>query len=149
MTRELTGRHVLIIAICAFATIVGANLAMLFAATGSFPGLVVRNAYVASQGWNARTSAQQDLGIRASVSYGAGVLRVAMSERDGSPAETGPTTVSVGRPADARTDKAVAMTRRGHALAGSVELAPGVWQIRINARDGAWTATAQLYVDAP
>lgn len=50
--RELTGRHVLIIALAAFGVILAANLTMLFAATGTFPGLVVKNSYVASQQFN-------------------------------------------------------------------------------------------------
>ena len=56
--RPLTGRKVLLIAVAAFAVILAANLAMLLAATGTFPGLVVKNSYVASQDWTARTDAQ-------------------------------------------------------------------------------------------
>ena len=49
MTKELTGRHVLIITLAAFGVIIAVNLVMAFLAVGSFPGLEVKNSYVASQ----------------------------------------------------------------------------------------------------
>ena len=52
---------------------------------GTFPGLVVKNSYVASQGWDRRTAAQRALGWTAAADYGNGVLRVAMTGRDGMP----------------------------------------------------------------
>ena len=49
MTRELTGRHVLVITLCAFGTIIAVNVFMAVMAVGTFPGLEVKNSYVASQ----------------------------------------------------------------------------------------------------
>ena len=57
--KPLTGRKVLLIAVAAFGVVIAANLAMLLAATGTFPGLVVKNSYVASQGFDAKTAAQR------------------------------------------------------------------------------------------
>ncbi|MEM1164482.1 MAG: FixH family protein, partial [Pseudomonadota bacterium] len=68
-TGELKGGHVLMIAITAFGIIIAANMTMLFAATGSFPGLVVENSYIAGQGWNQRTQAQHDLGWTSEVLF--------------------------------------------------------------------------------
>ena len=52
-----------------FGVIIAANLAMLFAATGTFPGLVVKNSYAASQGWDRKTDAQRELGLIGLVAF--------------------------------------------------------------------------------
>ena len=49
-----TGRHMLAVVFAFFAAIIAVNLVMAFLATGTFPGLVVKNSYVASQGYNQR-----------------------------------------------------------------------------------------------
>ena len=97
--RPLTGRKVLLIAVAAFAVILAANLAMLLAATGTFPGLVVKNSYVASQGWDRKTEAQRALGWRAAADYGDGTVRVAMTGRDGAPVRGLSVVAVVGRAA--------------------------------------------------
>ena len=42
MARELTGRHVLLITVAGFGTIIAVNLIMAFLAVGTFPGLEVK-----------------------------------------------------------------------------------------------------------
>lgn len=148
MINELKGYHVLAIAVAAFAVIITANMAMLFAATGTFPGLVVKNAYVASQGWNARTSAQQALGWEASISYGGGAVRVALVDDKGAQVETD-LIVTIGRP----TTDAEDVTRTLATGAGSglvpVELGPGTWRVEIRTPDGAYRRSTRLYIPVP
>jgi nitrogen fixation protein FixH len=61
-----------------FGLIIGVNLTMAYLAVGSWPGLVVKNSYVASQQFNAtlRDAAHQaDLGWTGTLEYRDGALR--------------------------------------------------------------------------
>ena len=150
--KPLTGKKVLLIAVAAFGVVLAANLAMLFAATSTFPGLVVKNSYVASQGWNRKTAAQRALGWKAAGDYGDGTLRVAMTGRDGAPV-TGLNLVAVvGRPAGAREDMRLELAEGADGYAASLVLAPGMWRIVITGTDaegGSFEAVAQLYIRNP
>ena len=59
---EITGKHVLAITVSAFAVIIGVNVVMAWKAISTFPGLEVKNSYVASQTFDADRAAQQALG---------------------------------------------------------------------------------------
>jgi len=61
--RKLTGRHVLLIFVAAFGVIISVNLVLAYSAVNTFPGLEVRNSYVASQTFNDRKAAQEALGL--------------------------------------------------------------------------------------
>lgn len=147
--KRLTGRGVLIIALAAFGIIIAANLAMLFAATGSFPGLVVKNSYVASQGWDRRTAAQRALGWQASAAYRAGALHVTMTARDGKPVTGLTITAVVGRPASTREDIHLDLAEGSAGYVAPLDLAPGRWRVEISstdAHDDHYEATAMLDV---
>ena len=60
--RQITGRHVLIGFVGAFSVIIGVNLVLAWSAVRTFPGLEVKNSYVASQEFNERKAAQEGLG---------------------------------------------------------------------------------------
>ncbi|CAN5652759.1 hypothetical protein BH11ACT8_BH11ACT8_25200 [soil metagenome] len=47
-----TGRHMLAVVFAFFGTVITVNFVMAYLATGTFPGLVVENSYVASQNYN-------------------------------------------------------------------------------------------------
>lgn len=150
MTRELTGRHVLVIAVTAFAIIIGANLTMLFAATGSFPGLVVKNAYVASQGWNARTEAQAELGWTVAVDYEAGALRILLADRDGRAIAAVPMEIRVGRPTVDTDDTMHNVLTGPGGVAVPVDLDHGYWRVEMRTTDGTeWQTTARLFIGEP
>lgn len=146
MTRELKGIHVLMIAVTCFGIIIAANLTMLFAATGSFPGLVVKNSYVASQKWNDRTAAQSALGWQAGVTYGDGVVRIALTAKD-APVENADLVVTIGRPSRDDQDKiyTAKVVPGGYEVAA--DLAPGRWRVEVATATGpAFTKTAQIVV---
>lgn len=136
MIPELKGRHVLFIAVTAFGIIVAANMAMLFAATGSFPGLVVKNSYVASQGWNARTRAQQALGWNSEISYQDGYLIVGLSDADGEALSTLRLGAFVGRPGTDIHDQDLLLESTADGYRVPAELAPGIWQVNVTTRAG-------------
>ena len=60
MAKELTGKKVLMILIGAFGTIIAVNVFMAYKAIGTFPGLEVKNSYVASQSFDAERGARLD-----------------------------------------------------------------------------------------
>ena len=149
MTAKLTGRHVLIIAIACFGLVIAANIAMLLAATGSFPGLVVKNSYVASQGWNDRADAQRALGWRAAVVLEEGRLAVTLTGADG-PVEDAVLTARIGRPSSDAEDREIALTRTGAGrYAAPADLAPGLWRVEITSASPAYTVARTLTVPEP
>ncbi len=146
MTRELTGRHVLLIALSAFGTIISVNMAMLLAATGSFPGLVVKNSYVASQGWNARTAAQAVLGWTATTTYRDGAVHLGVFDRRGAPVQGLHLVATLGRPSTNVEDRVLDLRETPDGFSAPVVLATGLWEVRIRAtRDPAFGETAQAF----
>lgn len=154
--KPLTGRKVLAIFVAGFAVVLIANLTMMFAATGSFPGLVVQNSYVASQGFDRKTAAQRALGWTASAEYADGRLTVAMTGRDGAPLGGIAVAARVGRPASDRDDVYLDLVEaEGGApgtYAGDLGLGQGMWRVEIigTGADGdAFEATAEFFVRGP
>ena len=147
--KELKGRTVLIIAVSAFAVILAANLTLMFAATGTFPGLVVKNTYVASQGWNARTAAQAALGWEAEVLHDGGELTVMLTDTAGAPVEGVAVSAIVGRPATDAEDRDLTLRAGAGGYRAPLTLGPGQWQVVVRAkgpRGARYEVTARLYV---
>ena len=88
MTKELTGRHVLVITLAAFGVIIAVNLVMAFLAVGSFPGLEVKNSYVASQQFDRDRLAQENLGWTARASYDGAQLAIEIVDGQGADTDT-------------------------------------------------------------
>lgn len=144
---RLTGRHVLTIAVVAFGTVIAANVAMLFAATGTFPGLVVDNSYVASQNWDARHAAQRALGWRAAAVWRDGWLVVDLRDADGRPVEGAALEAMVGRPTVASEDHLLALTPGADSYAAPVELGSGAWRVEIRTAEGpAFTVVDRIFI---
>lgn len=146
MIKELKGFHVLLIALGFFGIIIAANLTMLFAATGSFPGLVVKNSYVASQKWNDRTAAQTALGWQVGVVYADGVVTVALTA-DGAPVTDADLVVTIGRPSRDDEDQVLKARAVANGYAVDADLAPGRWRVEVATATGpTFTKTAQIVV---
>lgn len=140
--RRLTGRGVLVILVGAFGVIVGVNLALAWFATDSFPGLVVRNSYVASQDFDARRAVVETKGWRTEAGWSDGTLMLRVLDDAGRPVERLAVTVRLGRPASALTDRSLVLERRagGYRADGyraDVALEPGRWLAAFEIRDGA------------
>jgi len=131
--RPLTGRRVLTYLLLAFATVVTANMTLLYAALGSFPGLVVRNSYVASQHFDADRAAQERLGWQSSVSYADGAVTLRLRDAAGVPVTLSALEVQIGRPARDSEDRPLELVEGADRWEAAVELAPGRWQIAIRA----------------
>lgn len=150
--KPLTGRKVLLIAVVAFGVIIAANMTMLLAATGTFPGLVVANSYVASQSWDKKANAQRALGWKAVATYADGALQVAMTGRDGAPVTGLSVVATVGRPASDSADVRLELAEGAQVYAAPLALAPGRWRVMITGLDAegsSFEAAAEFQIRDP
>lgn len=131
--RQLTGKHVLFGFVAFFGTIIVVNLFMAYSAVSTFPGLEVRNGYIASQSFDDRRAAQQALGWTARVEVNAGQLSIAIVDADGQPVQAGGVAALVGRPTSNRDDFTPELVFDGRAYVAPVELASGKWILRLTA----------------
>ncbi|HEY9020636.1 MAG: FixH family protein [Paracoccaceae bacterium] len=133
MTKQLTGRHVLMIFCGAFGIIIGVNLLLAWSAVSTFPGLEVKNSYVASQQFDERKAAQEALGwtVRADAAEGEVILR--FTDAQGLPVRVGALDAVVGRATHVADDIRPEFIFDGVAYVAPVHLADGNWNIRLTA----------------
>lgn len=134
MVKQLTGKHVLFIFVAAFSIIIAVNITLAVNAVKTFPGLEVKNTYVASQQFDERRAAQQALGWTVAGSHQDGVLRLAIIGADGTPVEAAELTAVLGRATQVADDVTPAFTFDGSAYVAPMELADGNWNIRMEAK---------------
>ncbi|MEM6422441.1 MAG: FixH family protein [Pseudomonadota bacterium] len=149
---RLTGRHVLVITVTAFTIIIGANMALVVAATSSFPGLVVDNSYRAGVGWNDRGAAQNALGWTVGVGYSAeGGLAVSIRDAEGEAVHGVAVDAVVGRPATSVEDVALTLEDDGAVHRAPVTLAPGMWRVALTVEGGEtpYRGIAEVFVPQP
>ena len=134
MTRELTGRHVLFITLSAFCVIIAVNLVMAFLAVGSFPGLEVKNSYVASQQFDRERAAQQNLGWTAKAGYDGGQIVIEIVDATGAHPVLRDLSATIGRPTHKRDDVTPQFEQAGGGIyRAPLELEPGAWNIHVQA----------------
>ena len=133
MTKQLTGRHVLMIFCGAFGIIIGVNLLLAWSAVSTFPGLEVKNSYVASQQFDERKAAQEALGwtVRADAAEGEVILR--FTDAQGLPVRVGALDAVVGRATHVADDIRPEFIFDGVAYVAPVPLADGNWNICLTA----------------
>ncbi len=131
--RPLTGRKVLLITLAFFGVIIAVNLLLAFQAVRTFPGLEVENSYVASQNFDAERKAQIGLGWRLGVEYGDGNLALRFVDAAGQPVQPARLEAIVGRATERKSDVTPAFEYRGGAFMAQLDLAPGIWEIRLKA----------------
>ncbi|MGR3760558.1 FixH family protein [Roseobacteraceae bacterium NS-SX3] len=132
--REFTGRHALMVFGGAFAVIIGVNIALAVNAVKTFPGLEVKNSYVASQEFDARRSAQQALGWSVYASAQGNQVKLEITDAEGKPVEVAKLTATLGRATHVQDDQKPGFVFDGQAYVAEAELAPGNWNIRMVAR---------------
>ncbi|MGR3622616.1 FixH family protein [Pseudophaeobacter sp.] len=131
---ELTGRHVLLIFCGAFAVIIGVNLALAYNAVKTFPGLEVKNSYVASQEFDLRRNAQVALGWSVYASAQEDQVTLEITDGDGNPVEVARLTATLGRATHVKDDQKPDFQFDGTAYVAPADLGPGNWNIRMVAR---------------
>lgn len=131
--KQLTGRHVLMIFVGAFGLIIGVNVFMAYSAVSTFPGLEVKNSYVASQQFDERKAAQEALGwtVRADAAEGQVILSI--TDEAGNPVRVGALNAVLGRATHVADDMAPEFIFDGTAYVAPADLAGGNWNIRMTA----------------
>lgn len=132
-TKELTGRHVFIITASAFAVIIGVNVTLAVKAVSTFPGLEVKNSYVASQTFDRDRAAQEALGWTVEARVEGEALRLSFRDREGNAFEPAHLRTTLGRATSVAQDRSPEYIFDGTALVAPVALRPGFWTLRLEA----------------
>lgn len=146
---ELTGKHVLGIFVLAFGTIITVNLTLAYSAVSTFPGLEVKNSYVASQNFDDRREAQQALGWNVDAGITDGGISISITDDTGAPVEVKQLYATLGRATHVKDDLHPVFSYDGAAYSAPAELGPGYWNLRMRAyaADGTpFEQRIQLYV---
>jgi len=140
---ELTGHKVLAITVGAFAVVIGVNLTLAYKAVSTFPGLEVKNSYVASQTLDAERTAQQSMGWTMASDYSGGHLRLTFRDAAGMVAPVQGLDVLVGRTTAASDDTRPVFVQDGGAFRAPLSLRPGKWMLHVRASAPDGTAFRQ------
>lgn len=134
-----TGWHMLAAVLAFFGVVIAVNIVMAVAATGTFPGLVVKNSYVASQNYNvllANARAQAEAGWRLDLDAPGGVLAARLLDGDGMLSRDLDVTAVAGRPSTTRHDSLIALAETADGYRAVDALSPGLWEVEVEARHG-------------
>ncbi|MBZ0127618.1 MAG: FixH family protein [Rhodobacteraceae bacterium] len=141
--RPLTGRTVLVIVLSSFGVIIGVNLVMAYLAVGTFPGLEVRNTYVASQSFDSDRDAQEALGWDVAAGYADGTLTLSISDNNGDPVPVAGLSASIGRATHANADVTLDFAAGPGPYRATIPLDHGKWELRLHATAADGTAFRQ------
>lgn len=147
--RQFTGKHALAVFVAAFGVIITVNLVLAYSAVKTFPGLEVKNSYVASQEFNDRLQEHQALGWEIQAEVSGGLLILHITDRTGAPVQVAELQAVVGRATHVKDDFSPDFTFDGQAYATPAVLGKGNWNIRLVAKDSEGAEFAQrvpLYV---
>jgi len=136
---HFTGRHMALVFIHFFATIIIVNVFMAYNAVSTFPGLEVSSSYADSQTFDERRNAQEALGWNASVEVpGDGTLILHLVDDDGNPVAPARLEALLTRPTNRTEDQLLDLTRYRGAFVAPAEVGDGRWRLRLTgeARDG-------------
>ncbi|MDU8945926.1 FixH family protein [Ovoidimarina sediminis] len=131
--RELTGRDVFLITAGAFSIIIAVNVTLAVSAVRTFPGLEVKNSYVASQSFDRDRTAQLALGWEAEARVTEGRLVLSLTDATGAPAHPETLTGTFGRATHVADDVTPDFTFDGTAWSAPVAARPGNWNLRLEA----------------
>lgn len=133
MTKEIKGWHVLTGFVMAFGVIITVNLTLAYQAVRTFPGLEVKNSYVASQTFDADRAEQLALNWDVSATLADHDLRLVILE-DGRAIAPVIEEVTFGRATSVAQDQTPEFVFDGQALRATVDGGLGNWNLRIKAR---------------
>lgn len=130
---EIKGWHVFAGFSAAFGVIIAVNLTLAFQAVATFPGLEVRNSYVASQSFDADREAQLALGWDVTAELSDHVLTLTILE-NGRPINPVIESATFGRATNVAFDETPKFVFDGQALRAPVTAGDGNWNLRLKAR---------------
>ncbi|WP_052245350.1 FixH family protein [Halocynthiibacter namhaensis] len=149
---KLNGYHVFGLFAAGFAVIITVNLFLAYSAVRTFPGLEVKNSYIASQDFDVNRARQQALGWQVEGSIEDGILRVEIRDVNGAPLEVAQLDAIVARRTHVRDDFTPNFVFDGTDYVANVDMASGSWQLRLLLRAPDGTEFQQrhnLCVDDP
>ena len=130
-TKPITGRKVALMFIAAFSVIIGVNLVLAFNAVATFPGLEVKNSYVASQGFEADRSAQEALGWEVGAAATGGELTLSIL-KDGQPVQPEIQSAVFGRATNVSEDQFPTFRFNGETFVATITPpGKGNWNLRL------------------
>ena len=129
---EIKGHHVLMGFVGAFGLIITVNVIMATQAVRTFPGLEVKNSFVASQTFDADRAAQEALGWTVAARLEAGELVVDITDADG-PVQPASLTGTFGRATSVRDDQTPPLVFDGRVYRAPIDGGPGNWNFRMEA----------------
>ncbi|MEP4980432.1 FixH family protein [Ascidiaceihabitans sp.] len=144
--RKLTGWHVFTMFAVGFGIIITVNLTLAYNAVSSFPGVEVKNSYVASQSFDVRRDAQVSLGWQVTARAQNGEVRLIISDADGQPVKAQRLSATLGRATHVQSDMVPDFRFDGKGYTAQVDLAPGNWNIRMVAQAADGTAFEQRVI---
>jgi len=142
---EFTGRKMAIVMVSFFGVIIAVNFLMAYKAVSTFPGLEVQNSYVASQTFDSNRAAQKALGWTMTPDYDVAESRLYLrfTDASGQPAPLSDLSVLVGRTTEAKDDQRPEFVNAAGLWTAPLDLAPGRWLLRVNARSPDGTLFSQ------
>jgi nitrogen fixation protein FixH len=140
--RPITGAKAFAIFASFFLVIIVVNMILAVQAVRTFPGLEVRNSFVASQGFEASRDAQEALGWTAAVRLAGDELVLTIHDARG-PVRGAAVEATLRRVATRAEDRALALAWDGAAWRAPVQLAGGQWLVAVSARAADGTAFRQ------
>lgn len=133
MIREIKGWHVFAGFAMAFGVIISVNLTLAFNAVRTFPGLEVKNSYVASQSFDREKAAQIGLGWDVSATLRGNDLELVILDQGRSIAPQ-IESATFGRATNVQQDQTPEFIFDGTALRASVQGGRGNLNLRLRAR---------------
>ena len=129
----ITGPKAFAILSSFFVVIIVVNVVMAVQAVRTFPGLEVKNSYVASQSFDAEKSAQEELRWTTGARIEAGELILTIDGPDGRPVQGATLRATLGRATTETADQSPEFVFNGTDWRAPVAVAPGQWHLRIEA----------------
>lgn len=131
--KTLTGRHVAMIFVSGFTIIISVNLFLAYSAISTFPGLEVKNSYVASQKFDENRTAQTALGWSVLAQARGSEVVLSITDASGAPVEVAELDATLGRATHVRDDQTPDFVFDGARYVAPAELGAGNWNLRMKA----------------
>lgn len=131
---EIKGHHVVMGFVGAFGIIIAVNVVMATQAVRTFPGLEVRNSYVASQSFDEDREAQEALGWTVAAHLEGDELVLSITDASGAPVQPASLTGIFGRATSVRADQTPDLVFDGSVYRAPIVAGDGNWNYRMEAR---------------
>jgi len=145
MSTEIKGWHVATVFVLAFSVIIAVNLTLAYNAVRTFPGLEVKNSYVASQSFDEDRATQVALNWDVSAALQGDELTLTIIE-NGRAIFPEIESATFGRATNVAQDQIPVFEFDGHTLRAPVHGGEGNWNLRLRARGADGTLFQQRVI---